>query len=129
MGKKLAYTFHLDDPDGNPQVLLKGTDAPDWAQKALKGHSGPYEDDGSDTPDEEPVGPTEDVRPEGTASEVTPVGTQGAGAVGNPPPKAGPGASKKAWQDYAAANGVDTADAESRDDVIDAVNRAGVPTE
>ncbi len=45
------------------------------------------------------------------------------------PPKAGKGSGKDAWADYAAANDVDVPDDASRDDIIAALDAAGVSTE
>jgi hypothetical protein len=45
------------------------------------------------------------------------------------PPKGGAGSGKEAWADYAKANGVDVPDDATRDDIIAALDKAGVPTE
>lgn len=45
------------------------------------------------------------------------------------PPKSGRGSSDDAWRTYAGNNGVEVADDAKRDDIIAALNEAGVPTE
>lgn len=44
-----------------------------------------------------------------------------------PPPQGGPGSGKEAWAAYADALGVEVDDDASRDDIIDAVEKAGHP--
>lgn len=46
-----------------------------------------------------------------------------------PPPKKGPGSGDKAWQQYAAAWGVDVPDGARREDIWPLLDAAGVPTE
>jgi hypothetical protein len=47
--------------------------------------------------------------------------------VGSAPPKAGPGSGVDAWRTYAEANGVEVDEDASRTEVIDAVEKAGLP--
>lgn len=47
--------------------------------------------------------------------------------VGSAPPKAGPGSGVEAWRTYAADNGVEVDEDASRTEVIDAVEKAGLP--
>lgn len=57
-------------------------------------------------------------------------GTEESGeSADGPPPKAGRGSSTEAWVAYAEGNGVAVDDGLSRDEIIAAVERAGVPTE
>jgi len=82
-------------------------------------------------------GPGDDVPP-GIAAKITnpkawvggevptghaPAGTSPGGEVPEPP-RSGPGSSKAAWVEYAAARGVNVADDASREDVIAAVDAA-----
>lgn len=45
-----------------------------------------------------------------------------------PPPRSGTGSSRARWADYASAHGVTFGDDDARDDIIDACEKAGVPT-
>ncbi|HWU21556.1 MAG TPA: hypothetical protein VN088_08525 [Nocardioides sp.] len=45
------------------------------------------------------------------------------------PPRSGRGSGTEAWASYAASNGVAVEDGASRDDIIAALDEAGVPTE
>lgn len=49
--------------------------------------------------------------------------------VGSPPPRSGAGSSTDAWRAYATDNRVTAADDASREDIITALDQAGVPTE
>lgn len=55
-------------------------------------------------------------------------GGESAGGDG-PPPQSGKGSGKDAWHAYAAASGVEVDDDASREDVIAALEAAGVATE
>ena len=46
-----------------------------------------------------------------------------------PPPKGGAGSGAPAWREYAARNNVEVASDASREDVVAALDAAGVPTE
>lgn len=50
-------------------------------------------------------------------------------AVSSVPPRSGKGSGLDAWTEYASTNGVQVKDDATRDDVIEAVKAAGVPTE
>lgn len=45
------------------------------------------------------------------------------------PPKSGKGSGDEAWRSYAASNGVEVDDDAKRDQIIAALDEAGVPTE
>lgn len=47
----------------------------------------------------------------------------------SPPPKTGPGSSRAKWVTYAAEHGVTVGSDDTRDDIIDACEAAGVPVE
>jgi hypothetical protein len=49
--------------------------------------------------------------------------------VGSPPPKGGAGSGADVWAAYASDNDVTVPDGASRDDIIAALDSAGVPTE
>lgn len=51
------------------------------------------------------------------------------GEAAGPPPRAGKGSGEAAWRAYAEDQGVDVSTAEGRDEVIEALERAGVPVE
>lgn len=80
-------------------------------------------------------GPDSDV-PADVAAQITnpkawaeqPV-SEGEGRSVEVPPRAGKGSSREAWAEYAAAVKVDVDDDATRDDIIAAVEAAGVPTE
>lgn len=60
----------------------------------------------------------------------SPVGAAQSGpAAGGVPPRSGKGSGADAWAAYAAANGVPVAPDATRDDVIAALDAAGIPTE
>lgn len=46
-----------------------------------------------------------------------------------PPPRAGKGSGEPAWRSYADSQGVDVSQAETRDDIINALSEAGVRVE
>jgi hypothetical protein len=50
-------------------------------------------------------------------------------AADGPPPKGGAGSGKDAWAAYAAARGVAVAEDATRDEIVAALEDAGVPTE
>lgn len=57
------------------------------------------------------------------------LGDQAGDADGGVPPRGGPGSGRDAWAEYAGANGVEIDEDASRDDIIAALDSAGVPTE
>lgn len=99
---KSEYTVYLTDPEGAVVAVKPGDDLPGWAKV-----TNPYVLGGEA---EESVAEAVD----------TPAG---------PPPRAGKGSSESAWRKYAEDNGVDVSGVEGRDDIIDAVDKAGVPVE
>lgn len=103
-----AYPDAGDPPRGtvsNPQAFEGGNDQTEAVEVEVTVHDG----DGTTR--------------EGTAEAVST--TSG----GEPPPQGGPGSSRSAWLDYAAALSVDVAEDASREDIIAACEAAGVPTE
>lgn len=74
------------------------------------------------------IGPDEEI-PGWARSLVHERHLDGAASSDGPPPRAGAGSGKDAWKDYAAANGVDVSDDATRDEIIAAVESAGVPVD
>jgi hypothetical protein len=54
---------------------------------------------------------------------------ENASGADGPPPKSGKGSGVQAWAEYAATNRVEVAEDATRDDVIAALDAAGIPTE
>lgn len=49
--------------------------------------------------------------------------------VGGPPPRSGPGSARSVWVAYAEVNGVKFGPDDTRDEIVDAVAKAGVAVE
>jgi hypothetical protein len=107
MAKKLAVNVLVVGEDGSPHALYAGETVPDWAAEQVGEHC--FDADRDD----------EDVAPELESEE----GSSGI------PPKSGRGSGAKAWASYAQANGLDVDEDASKDDIIAALEAAGVPTE
>lgn len=104
MPKIGEFAVHLHDDDGVLVSLLPGDDVPGWAVGRIGEHAlATGEDDGVDEADDD--------------------------AHDAPPPKAGKGSGEDKWRAYAERHGVDVPEAEGRDDVIAALESAGVPVE
>ncbi|MGZ4588680.1 MAG: hypothetical protein ACXVX9_12865 [Mycobacteriaceae bacterium] len=119
MGRKLAYTVHVtqkapvdpDKPDGDQydvktEIFERGQELPDWAAALVGDHV--YE--AEDAPPE--------VAPNGAADRRGPNASRSADEASEKP--AG-NASLEAWQQYAAAQGVDV-EGKSRDEIRDQFN-------
>ena len=103
MSKKVGeLTVYLSDEDGTVHRFLPGDEVPGWAGKQMGDHCFAG---GDSTPEVE--------QPESDG----------------PPPKAGKGSGESAWRSYADSKGVDVSGAEGRDDIIDLLDKAGVPVE
>jgi hypothetical protein len=99
------FAVHLHDDNGTLVSLLPGDEVPGWAARRIGDHalaSGDSTDDDGD--DEE-------------------------GGHDGPPPRHGRGSGEDKWRAYAEQNSVDVSNAEGRDDVIAALELAGVPVE
>lgn len=106
MARKLAAYVHVVDSDARRSVAFgPDDDVPSWAAKQI---TNPKAWAGSDTETPEPT------------ADAT---------AGEPPPKAGRGSNREAWVAYAQASGVQVDDDASRDDVVAALDAAGVRTE
>lgn len=104
MAKALGqYAVHLLDDDGVLRSFLPGDAVPDWAAKRMGDHCFAADDSAAaDVPADDSAGP---------------------------PPRHGKGSSEEKWRAYAEQHGVDVSAAEGRDDVIAALEQAGVPVE
>lgn len=101
-GRVLTANVVVRDPqDGSPVCFDAGSVPPDWAKDLLGAHL--FEE------------PTASVAPPGGPSEV--------------PPKAGAGSGAKVWKAYAETHGLTVPDGASREDIIEACEKAGVPTD
>lgn len=98
----LISYVHIRDREHGPLVLAPGDEVPAWAVKHIRN---PKAWEGG---------------------EVPPV-PAGQGAA--PPPHSGPGSGRSAWAAWAADHQVPVTDAMSRDQIIEACEAAGVPTE
>lgn len=99
----LIATVHVLGDDGARRVFGPGDDVPKWAALKMGAHC--FEGGVHPYPD-------------------------GAGAsVEGPPAKAGPGSSKAAWLAYAAGHGVELDGELGREDIIAALDAAGIATE
>lgn len=97
---RLATYVHLRTDDGKFHAFGPDDDLPDWVVTRLADNPRVW---------------AEGEEPDAQSSGI--------------PPKKGRGASRDAWAAYAAANDVETAEDASRDDIIAALDAAGVPTE
>lgn len=102
-GRLVSSVYVLDDK-GAGRVFGPGDDVPKWAALKMGAHCfeggvHPYPGGGA------------------------------AAAVEGPPAKAGPGSSKAAWLAYAAGHGVELDGEPSREDIIAALDAAGIATE
>lgn len=106
MAKKLAVNVLVVGEDGSPHALYAGDEVPAWAKDQVGDHC--FDADRDDA----------DEAPELESEE-------GSGI----PPKSGRGSGAKAWADYAQAHGLNVDEDASKDDIIAALEAAGVPTE
>jgi len=98
-----SYAVHLHK-DGELHSFLPGDEVPEWAAKLI---TNPNAWKPSESPE-----PSDD-------SEVP------ADPVDARPAKAGPGASRQVWDDYATSKGVEVDPGWKREDIIAAVENAG----
>lgn len=123
MGRQLARNVYVDGqwyrPGDTPpaHVAERITNPKAWAGDVDDGAEG----DVRNTP--EATG--------GAHTRITDDGDEAAESLADLaiPAKSGPGSGKQAWWQYAERNGVTVPEDPSRDDIIDACEAAGVPTE
>lgn len=123
MAGRLRFTVYLTGEDGSTACLLAGTE-PTAAEAALIENLEAWE--GEEGPALEPTspGPALGVSgPEPPVESDRPQARSPGGPIPSvpPPPRSGPGSSKKAWADYADALGVTVPAGADRDRIIAAV--------
>ncbi|MCX5066910.1 hypothetical protein OOJ91_13745 [Micromonospora lupini] len=136
---KLTESTHVRHPKtGELAFLIAGGDVPDWAAPLVGDHlvQGGAARRGKVTPEREDPA-AELARLEARIAELRATPPQGSPAQDDggdadpdgPPPKGGPGSGAPAWRAYAARRNVEVAEDASREDVWEALDKAGVPTE
>ncbi|WP_432050305.1 hypothetical protein [Verrucosispora sp. NA02020] len=136
---ELATYVHVADEQGTAHVFGPGDRVPDWAAgkivnpKAWKGGKAPGP---AESPEDELARLQARINALKAAVDAGASPGQGVDSAGDPgegepvpPPKGGPGSGAPAWRAYAAANDVDVEPDASREDVIAALDEAGVRTE
>lgn len=99
---KLVAHVHTVSPAGEVVVLKPDDELPEWAVSAVRN---PKAWEGGAAPE---------------LPEAQPAGV---------PPKTGAGSGVDAWKAYAASKGVDVAALDKREDIVAALEKAGIPTE
>lgn len=121
---------------GRDGMFGPGDSLPDWAVAAI---SNPDVWDGDPPPRTEASAPGES-REQKRARLLAQLaelgdddgaggGDSGQGGQDGPPPRGGAGSGAPAWRVYAERNGVEVADGASRDEIVAALDAAGVRTE
>lgn len=135
MPKLIGNTVVLHPETGEPVLLAADGPLPDWATDLVGAHllDGPK---GTTAP----VPADERARLLARLAELDAVEAGGAGdgpradgaddeGQDEPPPKGGAGSGAPAWRAYAARKGVTVPADASREDVVAALDEAGIPTE
>lgn len=104
MSSLTAYVAVFDE-NGAVHSFGPGSDVPPWAKRLI---TNPKVWDGGLAADED---------------------SEDSDSASGPPPKAGKGSGESAWRSYAEEQGIDVSGAEGRDDIIDALDKAGVAVE
>lgn len=121
--KQLVLTVYLTDPVGRVEAVFgPGDDVPGWAALRITnplawGETAGESPAASPVPQVPQSGATDAVSRDVDDLDV---------AGGGPPPRSGPGASRRLWADYAESNGVAVEADWRRDDIIAACERAGI---
>jgi hypothetical protein len=121
MAKKIgAFAVYAIDDTGETHWFAQGSEPPAWAAKQLGDHcfeggEGVFDEAGAN----QPVVHADAITPEAADADES----------DGPPPKAGKGSGEDKWRAYAERHGVDVSEAEGRDDVIAALEDAGVAVE
>ncbi|AXH89412.1 hypothetical protein [Micromonospora aurantiaca] len=147
MPNLIGNTVVLHPKTGEPVLLAGGGPLPDWATDLVGAHllDGPKGSSPSASPTPAPGESREQKRARLLAqlaelgdddgsdeSAQAPTGSPEGGPEGGqdgPPPKGGAGSGAPAWREYAASNEVEVPADASREDVIAALDAAGVRTE
>lgn len=119
--ENLIAHVHVRDPEGGPRVLAPGDKVPDWALEQI---TNPKAWEGGRVPAARPA-------PEAKPNSQQPDGTTPpAPAAVKPPPRGGAGSGRDPWAAYARAAGHDSiAELATRDEILAALQAAGVPVE
>lgn len=117
MAYQLNTFVHVVERDGKGEVVRTGQfgpgeDLPAWAAKAI---TNPDVWDGP--------APAHAQRDDTTPASAL----AGSGDAATVPPRSGTGSGKEAWSAYAQAKGVDVPDGATREEIIAALEEAGVP--
>lgn len=116
--RRLKTHVHITDEHGAPHVFGPDDDVPGWAAKKIR-NPHVWADDGG--------------REQQAAATRT--GEQTGGETGEQtggtdvPPMSGRGSGREAWAVYAAAHDVDVPEGATREDIVQALEGAGVPTQ
>jgi hypothetical protein len=135
---KLATYVHVADEHEAMHVFGPGDDLPEWAARKIFNPKA-WVDGKVPYPYDESRERTEKARrlraqlaelealneSSADAAPAKPAEPSGDG----PPPKGGPGSGAPAWREYCRKHQVEVADDASREDCIDTLTSAGVPTE
>lgn len=121
MGRLSTYVWVADEK-GRRTLFAPGDDVPAWATGLIRN---PRAWADADAPAPAPAAPAAEVPPEPVDD---PAPATSAAPVGTPPPRNGKGSSRAAWAAYATSNGVTPAEDDQRDEIIDALDEAGIPT-
>lgn len=133
MSKQLATAVHITQ-DGIVHTFLPGSTPPKWARDIITNPKAWGDDDGSADPE---AAPETEAAPsaEDTASPQPEVEASPADAPAaekpqvDIPPKAGRGSSATAWRAYADAQGFDSDEDATREEIIATLDANGIPTE
>ena len=130
MSGKLATFVHVADDTGAMHVFGPDDKVPAWAASKI---TNPMAWKGGKVAD-----PADEITrlrarlaelEKGQAKEPTPAPPDAKPAASGIPPKGGAGSGAPAWREYAVSKGVEVSADASRDDVIAALDAAGIPTE
>lgn len=120
----LSTHVWVEDSKGRRVLLTPGEDVPAWAVGLIRNPRAwaDAEPPAPESPAPEspaPMGAAE-VFPEMVDNTPVPVGT--------PPPRNGKGSSRAAWAEYATRNGLAVTAEAQRDDIVERLDEAGIPT-
>ncbi|MEV7267067.1 hypothetical protein AB0N38_26245 [Micromonospora aurantiaca] len=127
-GPKLATYVHVADEHDQMHVFGPDDTVPAWAAKKI---TNPGAWVGGKVPSavEDPQAEAARLRARLAELEAGAAGGGDEPSQDGPPPKGGPGSGAPAWREYAASKQVEVAENASREDVWEALEAAGVPTE
>jgi len=135
MPNLIGNTVVLHPKTGEPVLLGAGGPLPDWAAPLVGDHlvEGRSTRRGASAPaKEDPAAELVRLQARINALKAAIPSTADGGdepPQDGPPPKGGAGSGAPAWRKYAASKNVEVAEDASREDVVAALEAAGVPTE